>query len=95
MKVKYVGPFDAVELDGVGVVHRNHQIEVTPALAGRPPAARVAAAHAELVEAMAAADHHRSKALREEIIDLDHGEGLLAQPDNWEPVKTSKGSDPQ
>ena len=33
MKFKYVGPFDAVDLDGHGVVERGHQVEVTGAAA--------------------------------------------------------------
>lgn len=33
MKFKYVGPHDAVELDGHGTVERGHQVEVTGAVA--------------------------------------------------------------
>ena len=33
MKFKYVGPFDAVDLDGHGVVEHGHQVEVTGAAA--------------------------------------------------------------
>lgn len=33
MKFKYVGPHDAVELDGHGLVEHGHQVEVTGAVA--------------------------------------------------------------
>lgn len=92
MQVKYVGPFDAIELDGVGVVNHGETVDVAAELAGRPPSARVEAAHAELRDAVAALDHERAKALREEIVDLDHGAGLLAQPGNWQPVGASKST---
>jgi hypothetical protein len=91
MQVKYVGPFDAIELDGVGIVKQGETVDVPADVAGRPPVARVEAAHAELGAAVGALDHERAKALREEIVDLDHGAGLLAQTSNWQAV-TSKSS---
>ncbi len=94
MQVKYVGPFDAVELDGFGEVKQGAVIDVPAEVAGNAPDARVEAAHAELAEATAALDHERCKALREEIIGLDHGVGLLGQPGNWQAVAKSTKSTP-
>jgi hypothetical protein len=94
MQVKYTGPFDAVELDGFGEVKHGETIDVPAELAGKAPDARVDAAHAELAEATAALDHERCKALREEIIGLDHGAGLLAQVSNWQAVTKSTKSTP-
>ena len=94
MQVKYVGPFDALELDAVGVVKRGDVIDVPADVAGRAPDARIDAAHLELHAAIEALDHERAKALREEIIGLDAGAGLLAQPANWQavPSKSSKAA---
>lgn len=93
MQIQYVGPFDAVDLDGVGAVARNATISVPSELAGRAPSPRLSAAMLELTAAMEAIDHHGAAALREEIVSLDAGAGLLAQPSNWVPVKASgKGS---
>lgn len=88
MQVKYVGPFDAVELDGFGIVASGQVIDIAADVAGRAPDPRVEAAHLELHDAIAALDHERAKALREEIIGLDAGSGLLAQPSNWQAVTT-------
>jgi len=57
--------------------------------AGRPPVPRLAAAHLELHEAISALDHPGAAALREEIIGLDPGAGLLAQAGTWEPAATT------
>jgi hypothetical protein len=92
MQVKYIGPFDAIELDGVGIVKQGETVDVSAEAAGRPPVARVEAAHAELGAAVGALDHERAKALREEIVDLDHGAGLLAQTSNWQAVSKSSKS---
>lgn len=106
MKIRNINPLGAVELDGVGIVDAGAVIDVPAdgppgtAFAGRPPEPRLAAAMAELAEAIAAIDHDRAKALREEITGwtdpdgtehpgLDFGAGLLAQVENWEPA-TSK-----
>lgn len=94
MQVKYVGPFDAVELDGVGEVKQGAVIDVPAELAGHAPDPRIEAAHLELRDAVAALDHERAKALREEIIGLDHGAGLLAQSGNWQAVAKSTKSTP-
>lgn len=88
MQVKYVGPLDAVELIGYGDVKHGQVIDVPAELAGHAPEPRLAAAHLELHEATTAIDHERCKALREEIIGLDSGAGLLAQVDNWQAVTT-------
>ena len=86
MQVKYIGPFDAVELEGVGIVAAGQIIDVSDEVAGRAPDARVAAAHRELHEAISNLEHERAAALREEIIGLDVGAGLLAQSGNWQAV---------
>lgn len=54
-------------------------VDIPENVAGREPDPRVAEAMAELAAAVAAIDHERAKALREEITTLDHGVGLLAQ----------------
>lgn len=94
MKVKYVGPFDGVELDGFGTVKNGETIDVPDTVAGHAPDPRVDVAHRELHAAIEALDHEAAKALREEIIGLDAGVGLLAQPGNWEAVssKSSKAA---
>jgi hypothetical protein len=88
MQVKYVGPFDSVELDGFGDVKHGQVIDVPPEVAGHAPDPRVETAHVELRDAVETLDHERAKALREEIIGLDVGSGLLAQPSNWQAVTT-------
>lgn len=37
MQISYVGPFDEVEVPGVGVVKRGEPVSVASALAGRVP----------------------------------------------------------
>ena len=86
MKVKYCGPFDEVEVAGQKV-KRGHQFEVSDEVAGKAPDPRWAEAQAELVDAVnGTPDHDRAAKLRDEIAGLDFGEGLLAQPDNFQPV---------
>ena len=92
MQVKYIGPFDAVDVEGVGQVTSGQVVDVSDAVAGRPPAARVAAAHLELHDAISSLDHPRAAALREEIVGLDVGAGLLAQTGNWQPAAVVKAS---
>jgi len=93
MNVRYIGPFDAVEV-GAQVFARGVTVSVPSELAGRVPDPRVAVAHTELRDAIGALDHDLAVALRDEIIGLDTGEGLLAQ-DCWELVadKTKKGDE--
>jgi hypothetical protein len=91
--LKYVGPHDAVEVIGFGEVKRGDTLSVPAAVAGRSPSPRLAVAMVELDAAITAIDHDLAKALREEIIDLDHGDGLLAQPSNWEAVKAPTKKD--
>lgn len=92
-KIKYVGPFP--ELDPLRLpsgatvpgVKRNHQFEVPDADAGYPPEARYLAAMVELADAVNGhPDHERARKLRDEIATLNPGDGLLAQPDNFQPV---------
>jgi hypothetical protein len=91
MNITYVGPHDAVEIDSIAVVcKRGETISVAADVAGKPPSPRVAAAHAELHAAITAIDHDLAAALRAEIVTLDYGSGLLAQPDNWQPAKETK-----
>jgi hypothetical protein len=98
LKVRNISPLGALDLPGVGLVDAGAVIEV-PAdgepgtvFAGRPPAARLAAAHLELHAAISALDHPGAAALREEIIGLDPGAGLLAQAGTWEPVTVKKAA---
>lgn len=97
MKITHVGAVDAFEIEiGAGrtvVVKRGETVDVPAAVAGRPPEARVAACEAELVAAVAAIDHDKARALREEWVSLDHGAGLLAQPANWQPAKGKSKED--
>lgn len=93
----YVGPHDAVEIAATGdEVARNATVKVDAELAGRAPDARLMVAHAELAAATAVvpdpawsqdeAEAHFAAlaALHAEIPTIDAGEGLLAQPDNWQ-----------
>lgn len=85
MKITYIGPFDAVEVDVIGaIVQHGESIDVPDDIAGRAPDPRIAEAMLELRDAVAAIDHLRAQALRDEIIGLDAGVGLLAQTSNWE-----------
>lgn len=84
MKVKYVGPFTAVEIVVGGqfvAVAQGEEIEVVAAIAGRAPSEKYLTLCADLLE------HHTDHARRSEIVEAlagaDVGEGLLAQPDNW------------
>lgn len=36
-EVEYIGPFDEVEVDGVGLVHPGEPVQVADEIAGRPP----------------------------------------------------------
>ena len=90
MKFKYVGPFDEVEVAGQKV-KRNHQLEVSDEVAGKAPDPRRAEAMVELVDAVSGhPDHVRAAELRDELGRLEIGDGLLAQPDNFQPVSTGK-----
>lgn len=94
MQIRYVGPHDSVEVPGVGLVANGATVTVSAGLAGREPDARLAVAHAELAAAIAAIDHLAAVRLREEIVGLDPGVGLLAQSDAWQPVKAQKSPAP-
>lgn len=90
MKIRYVGPLDAVEIELPRerrlVVRRGADVDVPDVIAGRAPEAAVKACEVELVDAVARQDHEVAKRCREQWGELDHGEGLLAQVDNWQPV---------
>lgn len=98
MKVRNVSALGALHLPGYGDVAAGAVIDVPETgrpgevFAGRAASPRLAIAHLELGAAVEALEHDRAAALREEIIGLDAGEGLLAQPDNWQPVKAGKPS---
>lgn len=89
-QVVYVGQnAEGVDLtiDGRDVhVAKGVAIDLPAAVVGRAPAPRLAQLDAELVEAYAAFDHYRIRALLDERIDVDFGEGLLQQPENWQPA---------
>lgn len=95
MKIRYVGPFDAVEVpvaDGRFVtVARDEVVDLPVAIAGRPPAARLI----EILDELPAVAHEHAKrvALLDELASLDadaHGAGLLAQHTTWQAVKADK-----
>jgi hypothetical protein len=92
MKIKYVGPFDAVEVpvgpDRFVVVESGGVIDLPVALAGRPPSKEYLELVAELEKVHA--DHHARAAVIEQLAGVDVGEGLLAQPSNWEPAAPAK-----
>jgi len=95
MQVRYIGPFDAVEIDGVpGNVKRGDTFDVPAEVAGRAADPRLMVAHAEHAAAVAAIDHVNAARLRDEILTLDAGSGLLAQSANFEAVKAAKKGDP-
>lgn len=95
MQVRYVGPFDAVEIDGVGTVANGAVIVVPPAVAGTPPTAKRLAAEAALIAAdgLPMSERHQAvKDAKEILIDLagEMGSGLLAQVGTWEAVAPEK-----
>ena len=93
MKLRYHGPFDEVDVAGQTVKH-NHQFDVADDVAGKAPDPRLAEAMAELFEAVNGhPDHEAAARLRDEITRLDHGEGLLAQPDNYTAVPAKSAKD--
>jgi hypothetical protein len=95
MLIRYVGPYDAVEIDGVpGSVKRGETVDVPAAVAGKAADPRLEAAHLEHAAAVAAIDHVGAMRLRDEILTLDAGSGLLAQSANFEAVKAAKKGDP-
>ncbi len=98
--VRHIGTNGPVDLEGFGTVAPGQIIQV-PAegapgtvFAGRRPAARVEKAHLELAAAIADHDHPRAAELREEIVGLEPGSGLLAQTANWEAVKAPAAEKP-
>ena len=82
--IQYVGPSDAVEMvigSTTVVAKRGEPIKVADDVAGTASDPRVAEAMLELRTATAAHDHLLAQSLKEEIIGLDMGSGLLAQAD--------------
>ena len=101
MKITYVdtlgrGPVILDVNDVEVLVNPGDTIEVPGKLAGRPPAPRLAELlELELPAATAARDHELVRELKAELVGVDWGEGLLAQPANWQPAaKPAKPSDP-
>lgn len=101
MKITYVDRSGrgtvVIEVNGVAVdVEPGVTIEVPGSVAGHPPSPRLAEIlDVELPAAAAARDHELTRALKAELVGVDWGEGLLAQPDNWQPVaKTAKPANP-
>lgn len=92
MKVTYVGPHDAVDVVGVGTVARGDTVDIPDEIAGRQPDPTLEQAHRDLATAIGATDHNRAKELREHILELDPGAGLLAQIDAWAPAKKKRGT---
>jgi hypothetical protein len=92
MKVLCVSPngLDIRVGGAVCSVKPGETIDVPADVAGTPPDPRIDVAMLELRAAVAAIDHHRAVALREEIAGLDFGSGLLAQSDVWAPAKAVK-----
>jgi hypothetical protein len=73
-----------LDVPGLGTVHAGVPVDVPDQMAGHPADPRREAAMREHALAVAAIDHIRASELREEIIGLDMGAGLLAQ--GWEPA---------
>ena len=90
--VRYIGPSDEVDIPGIGSCKRGETISVPTDVAGHAPDPRVAVAMTELADAIASIDHDRAQALKNEIIGLDSGAGLLAQS-TWEQVTTKQKKD--
>ena len=84
--LRYTGPIDEITVDGVGDVPRMTSVSVPSEIAGRAPDARLEQAMSELHAAISASDHNLAAALRDEIVGLDPGEGLLAQS-SWQLAK--------
>jgi hypothetical protein len=77
VRVRYVGGFDQVSLPTVGgVVERGGVLEVSAAVAGRAPGWRT----------RRSSDLHwwETRDTDGEVHTFDPGEGLLAQPGNWQ-----------
>lgn len=103
MRVRNISPLGALELDGIGIVEAGATVDVPADLAGRPPSAEYLKALDDMVTAVQNVDHQAARDLRKaitgyidvdgtEVPPLDRGAGLLAQPDNWEPVTLKKGA---
>lgn len=82
MRVKYCGPLDEVELVGVGTVQRGEVLNVPKELLGRAPG------YVTQMVAQVELDEDGTARLVEADAEVwDPGEGLLGQPENWEPAE--------
>lgn len=77
-----------LDVPGLGSVQAGVAVDVPDHIAGRPEDPRREAAMIEHAAAVAAINHEAAARLRDEIIDLDMGEGLLAQ--GWLRAPTTK-----
>lgn len=90
--ITYIGRHDRVDVDEIGRVDdngvaRGETVEVPDELAGTPPDARfLVIMYEELPAAAARLDHQAQRDLKEELIDLSAGSGLLAAHRQWAPV---------
>jgi hypothetical protein len=71
-------------IPGVGETDEHGVIDVPDDVAGTPPDPRVETLMVEHRAAVEANDHEGARQLKEEIIGLDKGSGLLAQA-AWQP----------
>jgi hypothetical protein len=94
VKIRYVGPFDSVEIEVAGRfvdVARDAVVDLPVAVAGRAPSQRLI----EILDVelpAVAADHEQRHAVLAELASLDaadYGEGLLAQHTIWQAVKAA------
>ena len=93
MKIRFIGVNGAIVIPDLGahIIEPGDVFEVSDALGGRPPSPRIALAMEEL--RIATGDptkHHVAAALRDELIGLDCGAGLLAQDANFVPAVAAK-----
>lgn len=79
MGTKMLIPPADLDVAGLGSVYAGQAVEVDDDMAGVAPDPRIEKASIELNEAIARQDHETAAELREEIIDLEHGRGLLAR----------------
>jgi hypothetical protein len=84
MKFKCVSPFD-IDFDG-RTVKIGEVIDVSAQVAGHAPDPTLVPLMHELHQAITDRLHPLVSELRQRIGALDMGDGLLAQPDNWQPV---------
>lgn len=91
MNVQYIGPFDSVEIPGVGHVARGGSISVSSEVAGHPASSQYRATHSALLTEQNA---QKRASLRRTLSREDAGSGLLAQHDCWQPTPAAPISRP-